>query len=113
MRKFSQFLAFVALAIALVSGVMLMSSGSKTRAIRTSFELNEASADSAPKQQVVASWAVRDTALLIADEIPAVGALLLSIALGVTSLALARVADDATVAEPGASETSPESSEVW
>ncbi|MGV8084410.1 MAG: hypothetical protein AB2L09_12385 [Coriobacteriia bacterium] len=111
MRKFSQFLAFAALAIAVVSGVMLLSSSHKAASIRADFAANEESADSAPKQQVVASWAIKDTALLIAEEIPAVGALLFSIALGVASVALGRLADAEVVAE--VSSDAPETPELW
>jgi hypothetical protein len=85
MRGLSIGLMVLGIALLVVAGNTAASwkwtSASAPQAIQNDFKVNDASSQSAPQQQVTASWAIKDATILTATEVQLVSSRLETIAL--------------------------------
>ena len=107
MRDVSRILALAAVVLALVAAATVLgwksSPSSAVSDIQTSFEENDSSSESAPQQQVTASWAIKDATLLVAVELRSVSSRLSTITLLLAAITAASV----SIALGGSSKVDP------
>ena len=96
MRTVVTGIAILGLVLVIVAGASVLGwrsvPGSATDTIRGNFKTNDASADSAPKQQVTADWAIKDGVLLAADQLEVIVSRLTTVVILLAAIALGALA---------------------